>query len=364
MKKWLVFIIVVGLSLVYGLMYKDRTVNQTQHENEHDTHHVDGSVINRPVYETSQYKSSELVKREVVLMGSQFIFVIEAPEKLALQVITKITENLLILESKISSWKPGSDVFLLNQQSGKWIKVSQQTMSLLLLSKQAFEDTDGDFDVTIGAVWDLYPFRDQTRDLPGDKQIQQQLQFVGTDKIELNQSEMKVRIPEGMKINLGGIGKGYAAQLAISLLREMGIKNAAVSAGGDVYLMGKKSSGPWNISIENPRWQGQIIEQFSIADYAVATSGDSQRYIKSNGKRYSHIINPKTGKPANGTQSVTILTKDAALADAYATAVSVKGAIEGMRWVNGKENIEALIIDDNSSVARSTGWETLTKGFQ
>ncbi len=356
MKKWLVFIVVVSLSLVYGVMHREKTVNKIQH--------LDENIIKKPIYEFSHSNSSKLTKREVVLMGSQFIFVVDAPKKLALQAITKITDDLLALESKISSWKPGSDVFLLNQQSGKWIKVSQQTMSLLLLSKQAFDNTAGDFDVTIGSVWDLYPFRDKTVVLPSDKEIKQQLQFVGTDKIELNQSEMKVKIPEGMKINFGGIGKGYAAELAINIFREMGIKNAAVSAGGDVYLMGKKSTGPWNINIENPRWKGQIIEQFSIADYSVATSGDSQRYFMHKGKRYSHIINPKTGKPASGTQSVTILTKDAALADAYATAVSVKGAINGMRWVNGKDNIEALIIDDNSSVTRSIGWDTLTRGHQ
>lgn len=358
MKKWLVFIVVVSLSLVYGVMHKKNTVNEaliaTQSLNE--------NMLKKPVYESSTGKLSELVKREVVLMGSQFVFVVDAPEKRALQAITRITDDLLVLESKISSWKPSSDVFLLNQQSAKWIKVSQQTMNILMLSKQAFADTDRDFDVTIGAVWDLYPFRDETAALPTDSEVQQQLQFVGTEKIEFNQAEMKVKIPEGMKINLGGIGKGYAAELAITLFREMGIKNAAVSAGGDVYLMGKKSTGPWNISIENPRWKGQVVEQFSIEDYAVATSGDSQRYIIRKGKRYGHIINPKTGKPASSTQSVTILTKDAALADAYATAVSVKGAIDGMRWVNDKDNIEALIIDDNGTVTRSTGWDALAKG--
>jgi len=294
-------------------------------------------------------------------MGSQFVFVVDAPRKLVLDAITQLTKRLIDVESKISSWKPGSDVYLLNQNAGKYVKVSQDTINLLLLSQQAYQETNGDFDAGIGTVWDLYPFRDASAAMPGDEQIKQQLQFVGIDKIKINKTELKAKLPEGMKINLGGIGKGYAAHLAIELMKTRGIKNAAVSAGGDVYLMGKKSTGPWNVAIENPRWQGQTIEQFSLADLSVATSGDAERFFIRNGKRYGHIIDPKNGKPAEGVQSVTIITKDATLADAYATAVYVKGAEKGMQWVNERNNIEALIIDDNGRVFRSRGWNALTQ---
>lgn len=354
MKKWLIFIMVIGASLAYGFLVRDKADIKTVD--------VDKRVIEKPVYSQGKKIESELVKREVVLMGSQFTFVVDAPKKLALDAITQITKELIVLESKISSWKPGSDVFLLNQKAGDYVKISQLTMDLLILSQQAFEDTEGDFDASIGSVWDLYPFRDASAAMPTDEQIKQQLQFVGTDKIQLNRAELKAKLPAGMKINLGGIGKGYAADLAISLMKSMGIKNAAVSAGGDVYLMGKKSTGPWNVRIENPRWQGQSIEQFSVADYSVATSGDSKRFFTRNGKRYGHIINPKNGKPAAGAQSVTIITKDATLADAYATAVFVKGAIKGLQWVNDRDDVEALIIDHNGAVSRSNGWNALIRG--
>ena len=354
MKKWLIFIMVIGASLAYGFLVRDKAAIEKID--------FDNSVIEKPVYSQGEKIESELVKREVVLMGSQFTFVVDAPKKLALDAITQITKELIVLESKISSWKPGSDVFLLNQKAGNYVKISQLTMDLLILSQQAFDDTDGDFDASIGAVWDLYPFRDASAAMPTDEQIKQQLQFVGADKIQLNRAELTAKLPEGMKINLGGIGKGYAAHFAISLMKSMGIKNAAVSAGGDVHLMGKKSTGPWNVRIENPRWQGQSIEQFSVADYSVATSGDSKRFFTRNGKRYGHIIDPKNGQPAAGVQSVTIITKDATLADAYATAVFVKGAIKGLQWVNDREAIEALIIDGNGSVSRSNGWNALTKG--
>lgn len=353
MKKWLVFIVVISASLAYGFMIRDKAVIKKIE--------VDKRVISKPVYIRSENIETELVKREVVLMGSQFSFVIDAPKQQAIDAVSKITEELIVLESKISSWKPGSDVFILNQKAGDYIKVSQLTMDLLILSQQAYKDTDGDFDISIGAVWDLYPFRDASAAMPTDEQIKQRLQFVGTDKIQLNRAELKARLPAGMKINLGGIGKGYAAHLAINLMKSMGIKNAAVSAGGDVYLMGKKTTGPWHVRIENPRWQGQSVEQFSIADYSVATSGDSQRYFTRKGKRYGHIINPKNGLPATGAQSVTIITKDATLADAYATAVFVKGAVKGLQWVNDRKGIEALIIDSNGSISRSDGWNALTR---
>ncbi len=355
MKKWIIFIIVISASLTYGFFIRDKVAVKKET--------VDNTVISKPVYSQDNNATSDLVKREVVLMGSQFIFVIDAPEKLALDAITQVTKRLIDLESKLSSWKPGSDVHLLNKHAGEYVKVSQDTINLLLLSKQAYQNTNGDFDISIGSVWDLYPFRDVSAPMPTDEQIKQQLQFVGADKIKINKTELKVKLPEGMKINLGGIGKGYAAHLAITLMKKMAIKNAAVSAGGDVYLMGKKSTGPWNVRIENPRWQGKTIEKFSVADLSVATSGDAKRFFIRNGKRYGHIINPENGKPATGVQSVTIIAEDATFADAYATAVFVKGAEKGMLWVNKRDVIEALIIDDNGTVFRSAGWNALTRGM-
>jgi len=360
MKKWLIFVVVIAIALSYGFFIREKSPPIKAV--------ADKKLIEKPIYSHSENNQAKLIKREVVLMGSQFTFVVDAPRKQALNAITQITKNLVELESKISSWKPGSDIFLLNQKasnnSNSWVKISPLTMDLLVLSKQVYKETEADFDISIGPVWDLYPFRDPSAVMPTDKQILQQLQFVSTDKIQLNTAELKAKLAPGMKINLGGIGKGYAAHIGIKLMKSMGIKNAAISAGGDVYLMGKKTTGPWQVSIENPRWPGQSIEQFSIADSSVATSGDSKRFFTHKGKRYSHIINPKTGTPVTHAQSVSIITKNATLADAYATAVFVKGTNKGLQWVNNKEGIEALIIDHNGTVFRSNGWNEITKDMQ
>lgn len=354
-KKWSLFIVVIALALIAGRLLRDPAPAAVMEK--------ETPPIPPAIYASSDGLPGELVKREVVLMGSQFVFVVDAPKDKALVAITKVTERLRELEAQISSWKPGSDVFRLNDNGGRFIEVGDDTLALLRLAQQAYTETDGAFDVSIGAVWDLYPFRNADAPLPSDEQIRAQLEHVGADRIEVNAHESKAMVPAGMKINLGGIGKGYAAQIAIETIKGMGIINAAVSAGGDVHLMGRKHTGPWNIRIENPRWEGKSIESFTLQDRSVATSGDTQRYIVRNGKRYGHIINPLTGKPAEGTQSVTVIADNPALADAYATAVFVKGPVEGMRWVDARADVEALIVDEHGSVTRSSGWQAITGGI-
>jgi thiamine biosynthesis lipoprotein len=354
MKKWSIFIAVIVVALGYGLGLRDKAPGGHQPPTP--------AAITAPIYAPASAGSGELVRREAVLMGSPFVFVVDAPRSQALDAITTVTDRLRRLEAEISSWKPGSDVYRLNDNAGRFIKVGADTLALLQLSQQVHVETDGAFDITIGVVWDLYPFRDPSAPLPSDEQIEQALQFIGANRIELDEAQSRARIPAGMKINLGGIGKGYAAKIAIEQMRAMGIRNAAVSAGGDVHLMGKKRSGPWLIRIENPRWEGKTIEQFALEGQSVATSGDAQRYFTRQGKRYSHIISPLTGRLVAGTQSVTVISRDPALADAYATAVSVKGAEEGMQWVNQQDGVEALIIDHRGRVARSSGWQAITGG--
>lgn len=359
MKKWSIFIVVIAVALGYGLGLRDRAAMRHL---EQPPSLSSPLIFYAPTRNRGSELASALIRREAVLMGSAFVFVVEAPKAQALAAIITVTERLRRLEAEISSWKPGSDVYRLNDNAGRFIKVGADTLALLQLSQQVHRETEGAFDITIGAVWDLYPFRDPSAPLPSDKQIEQALRFVGADRIELDAKQSRARIPAGMKINLGGIGKGYAAQIAIEQMRAMGIRNAAVSAGGDVYLMGKKQTGPWRVRIENPRWEGKTIEQFALAGQSVATSGDTQRYFIRQGKRYSHIISPLSGRPVEGSQSVTVISRDPARADAYATTVSVKGPEEGMLWVDRQEGVEALIIDDNGRVTRSRGWQAITGG--
>jgi thiamine biosynthesis lipoprotein len=306
--------------------------------------------------------ASGIVRREVVLMGTAFVFVVDAEPRQATRAIDATTKRLHDLEREISSWLPDSDVAKLNARAGiEPVAVGEHTLELLRISKQLYAETDGTFDVTIGSVWDLWPFRDSGLPLPSQQQLAEGLKLVNASRIELDATKGTAYLPVvGMKVNLGAIGKGYAAKIAVDVMSELGIERAAISTGGDIYLLGQKTIGPWIVGIEHPRETSRYIEQFVAGDMAVATSGDAKRFIVRSGKRYGHILDPRTGMPAMDCQSVTIAASDPAVADAYATAVFVMGPEAGMNWVEAHEGIESLIINAKGDITRSSGWSTIS----
>ncbi len=304
---------------------------------------------------------SGIVRREVVLMGTAFVFVVDAEPSKATSAIEAAIKRLHHLEREISSWVPDSDVAKLNARAGiEPVAVGEDTLELLRISKRLHAQTDGAFDVTIGSVWDLWPFRESGLPLPTEDQLTEGLKLVDASRIELDSMKMTAYLPVvGMKVNLGAIGKGYAAKISVDIMSKHGIKRAAISTGGDIYLLGRKTVGPWVVGIEHPRDPKRYIEQFVGGDTAVATSGDSKRFIVREGRRYGHILDPSTGMPTMDCQSVTIVASDAAVADAYATAVFVMGPEMGMAWVESHEGIESFIIDAKGNPTRSTGWSTI-----
>ncbi len=303
-----------------------------------------------------------LVRREVLLMGSSFTFVVDAPPDEAARAIDAAVTRLRELERQISSWRPDSDIAKLNGRAGiEPVPVSSDAFELLRLAKRLHGETHGAFDVTIGPLWDLWPFRDSTKAIPSRREIDATLPLVDASQIVLDPAHQTAFLPRrGMRVNLGAIGKGYAARLATDVLKQRGIRRAAISAGGDLFLLGRKTTGPWIVEIEHPRGSGQPIERFAAADTAVATSGNAKRFLVRDGRRYGHILDPKTGLPAADCQSVTIVTPDPAVADAYATAVFVMGPQAGLAWVESRPDVETLIVDRGGNVHHSSGWSDTT----
>ena len=356
-KIWGFFVTVIVVTIVIGFgkggndgITEQTTVPTMQHEIIIGDDHISVGAEN------------SLITREIVLMGSQFTFVMETQHETGNLVMTKLSQTLKNLEDRISSWHPSSEVFRVNELAGiRPVKVSEETFRLIQISIELYEETNGAFDVTIGALWDIWPFNDPLGALPTSAEIEKAGDLVGSHQIILSETAKTVFLPKkGMKINLGAIGKGYAAQKAISYMAAHGIERGAVSAGGDITLLGEKSSGPWIVGLENPRWPGKYLQQFQLSDMSVATSGDYERFIEREGKRYGHILNPNTGYPVEDCQSVTIITKDAVKADAYATAVFVKGPTDGIEWVNNKAFTEALAVDQNGNIHKSNGWDSVT----
>ena len=215
----------------------------------------------------------------------------------------------------------------------------------------------GAFDPSLGPVSRLWNLSAGEPRLPPAPEIAQAMTKVGLDRIEIDSATGTVRLSEpGMALDLGGIAKGYALDRARLVIENFGVKAALVNAGGDILAVGEKAPGkPWRVGVQDPRSGNAMVAVASVKDKIIVTSGDYERFFVKNGKRYHHILDPRTGYPATGLRSVTIVATDGLTADALATAVLVLGPDEGLKLVESIQGIEALLIDSAGRVRLSSG---------
>ena len=255
-----------------------------------------------------------------VLMGT-FVEVISTDaraQKIAFDEIKRI-------EDLLSKYRSDSEISRLNR-AGK-LKVSAETFALLKTCKEFSAATDGAFDVSVGALVDLWGFTDKKFRVPSEQEIAAALAKVGSEKIVLNVSDGTVEFSSpGLKIDLGAVAKGYALDRAIEKIKQAGINSCLINAGGEVYCLGNNRGRPWKVAIKNPRGKG-VVGFLELHDAAVATSGDYEQYFIAQNKRYAHILDPRTGYPAQkAVEAVTIIADSGLTADVLATAVCVVGA--------------------------------------
>ena len=233
------------------------------------------------------------------------------------------------VENLLSSHKDDSEISKVNIAAGIHpVKVSYETFSLLKRAAAFSAKYDGLFDVTIGPVSNLWGFNeDQKINLPHKNDIEKLLKLVNFKNIVLNDKDTTVFLTQkGMAIDLGGIAKGYAVDRGAAVMKKMGIRNFILNAGGDIYVSGTKDSKTdWKIGIRHPRHSNKLIAEFNLHDFAVATSGDYERYKIINGKRYHHILNPADGYPGALSESSTVLAPTVEQADAAATFLFLLG---------------------------------------
>ncbi|NOX36845.1 MAG: FAD:protein FMN transferase [Calditrichaeota bacterium] len=214
--------------------------------------------------------------------------------------------------------------------------------------------SNGAFDVTIKPVLDLYGFgqpgqvgRPAHPTPPSRSTIQERLPAVGWFRIlPGNEGQFEKENP-AVQVALGGVAKGYAVDRAIDVLRQHGIQQALINAGGDLYCLGSKRGRPWVVGIQHPRQPGAVVAVLQLQDRAVATSGDYQRFYVYQGNRYHHILDPQTGQPARKSQSATVIAPTTEQADAFATALFVLGARRGLAWIDQLEDVEGMVIDSS-----------------
>ncbi|NQS99724.1 MAG: FAD:protein FMN transferase [Candidatus Omnitrophica bacterium] len=273
----------------------------------------------------------------------------EKPQQAKADAIKQAFAEIARVENMLSRFKPDSDVSRINSfAQHEPIKVTPETIRLIEKSNEFSQLTNGAFDVTIQPLTEIWGLATKYReDPPKASQITKALNRVGYQNVKVVKNEQSVAFTQpGMSIDLGGIAKGYAVDMAIQVLKKEGIRNALVNAGGDIYCLGQPNQdNKWQIAVQHPRDKNSTLTIIELRDKAIATSGDYQNYIQIKGKRYSHIINPKSGQPCTEVPaSVTVLSADCLTADALATSIYVLGPEKGMNLINQLENTEAIIV--------------------
>lgn len=281
------------------------------------------------------------------------------------EAIDSSMEEMRRVEQKMSLFLPGSEVSRINEQAllkkakgsllaEGWTPVSDELFSLLGESVRLSELTKGCFDITIYPLWRIWKFEGENLEVPDKEEIEKELQLVDYKNIVIENGKIKF-VKKYMGIDLGGIAKGYAVDAAVSVLKKKNITSAMVNAGGDMYVLGRKQGKPWRIGIRHPRREGEILGTIKVEDKAIVTSGDYERFFFSEGKKYHHIINPKTGYPADECQSVTIVAEEATFADGLATGIFVLGPREGMALIENLEGVEGVIVNKEGDISVSSG---------
>ena len=291
--------------------------------------------------------SANLHKYHQVSMGTVIEITLvsedgEAAQKASLQAFQEIRR----IEQLMSPWIETSDVSRLNRSVGKeWVKISPETLEVIQRSQKISGLSEGAFDITIAPLTQLWRKARERGAPPSSEEVKKILDLVSYRNL-LIQSDGKAFLKKkGMAIDLGGIAKGYAVDRAFEILTSLGYKNLIVNAGGDLRAGGLKNNQLWSIGIQNPRLPEKVMATISVSDSAIATSGDYEKFFFHQGKRYHHILNPKTGFPADRCRSVTVLAADAMTADAMATAVFILGPEKGYALCQKIGGVECLIVD-------------------
>ena len=272
-----------------------------------------------------------------------------------MSVVEEIFAEVARIDGLMSTYIEGSEISEINRSAADGpVAAGDELINLILRSLDISVLTHGAFDITYESIGQYYDFRERRR--PDAATIQEGLERIDYRLVEVDRLEGTVRFLEpGVRINLGGIAKGYVVERAVNLLRSRGIRHAIVTAGGDSRLLGDRRGQPFMVGIRDPRNEGEVALTMPLEDEAISTSGDYERYFEEDGTRYHHIIQPTTGEPAGGVRSATIVGPDAVLTDALSTSVFVLGVDRGLRLIATLPDYEGIVIDAEGRLFYSDG---------
>lgn len=302
-------------------------------------------------------QAQEVFQRSFVKMGSAFdLTVVAKNQDEANAFIDSAIREIDRIERLISSWDSTSQTSLVNTMAGICpVKVSRELYDLVDRARAISQLTDGAFDPTYASVDRLWVFEGQEVKRPDDAVVKASVEKIGYEKIVFDPIDTSLFLPlKGMKLGFGAIGKGYAADRVKRLLQAKGVQAGIINASGDMSSWGMQPNGtPWQIGLVNPLNKDKVFAWFPLKDQAVVTSGDYEKFLLIDGKRYGHIIHPKTGYPSTGVISCTVFAPKAELADALSTALFVMGVEVGINFINQINQVEAVMINEQGQVFSS-----------
>ena len=317
-----------------------------------------GLLLVLPLWISAQ-RDDSTYHRSLKLMGCRFdVTVVGATPEKGDHYIDLAVAEMSRIEHLISDWDSTSQLSEVNRQAGVHpVVVDRELYELIERSMRISQLTDGAFDVTYASMDRVWHFDGSMTTLPAPEEIAASVARIGYRKIQLDPTTHSVYLPQmGMKIGFGAIGKGYAADRARDLLVRQGVRGGIINASGDLTAWGRQPSGEdWRVAITNPLNKERAFAWMPVADRAVVTSGNYEKFVRLGGVRYSHIIDPRTGYPSTGLLSATVFAPRAELADALATSVFVLGVATGLNLINQLPGVDAILVDEAGQLHTSDG---------
>jgi FAD:protein FMN transferase len=303
-------------------------------------------------------ESPVVVKRTQMHMGTLVSITTVAPsQEIAQASIEAGFREIKRLEQLFSTWIPTSELSQVNAAAGREpVVVGPETLELVSRSLEMARLTEGGFNIAVGPAVEAWSVTERER-IPTREELQSLRLLVDWTMINIDSQARTIFLPKpGMRIDVGGIGKGYAADRAVDVMRKMGAKGGVVALSGDIKTFGDlPGMQGFPVGIRHPRQEGALIATVDLKNEAISTAGDYERYFEREGVRYHHILDPKSLQPARQCQSVTVIAAEGTVADGLDTGIFVLGPEKGMALVEQLPDVEAIIIDDLGHIAVSSG---------
>ncbi len=300
--------------------------------------------------------SAAWYEEKAEIMGTDIrVYLWHDDESKGKRAVTDVMSEFRRIDALMSTYLESSELSLINRRAAHQpVAVSDELLQLIMQALELSERTDGAFDITYASVGYLYDYRNAVR--PDDATIGQRLKAVNFRHVRVDQNKRTIEFNHpDVRIDLGGIAKGYAVDRAITKLTGLAVEHAIVTAGGDTRVLGQHRDRPWVVGIQDPRLNDKVVALIPLVDESISTSGDYERYFDDNGIRYHHIIDPQTGDSARAVRSVSILGATSTLADALSTSLFVLGLDDGIEVINKIEGYEAIVVDQQGKLHYSTG---------